>query len=141
MNIYAAGILAGLIATPVWIIINLLVDYFYLPVIHKHIDQLNEVFMARPALNMLVLTADIALWGVLFGAGYALIYPGLERFGLGGGILWGLFMFLAFSRSNFESMVWTKFPQDLNVFWFVEGLAGLAAWGAAFGFVFSRLIG
>ncbi len=49
-------------------------------------------------------------------------------------------MFLSFSRSNFESGLWTTFPQDLNWFWFVEALAGLIAWGMAFGFVFNRLI-
>lgn len=140
MNLITTGILAGIAAMPAWMIVNLFVDFFYLPVIRRHSDKMNSDLMSRPALNFLVLSGDLILWGAIFGAGYGLLYPGLERFGWVGGIVWGVIMFVSFSRSNFESGLWTTFPKDLNWFWFFEALAGLVAWGAAFGFVFSRLV-
>lgn len=140
MNLILIGTLAGVAAAPAWLITNLLVDFLFLPVILRHRDQLNDVLMARPAMNFLVLAADVTFWGAVFGAGYGLFYAGLERFGSGGGILWSSFMFVAFSRSIIESSLWTKVPRDMNMFWFVEGLVGLVAWGAVLGLVFSRLI-
>lgn len=140
MNLILIGILAGVTAAPAWIITNLFVDFLFLPVIRRHSNQLNDVMMARPAMNLLILAADVTFWGAVFGAGYGLLYSGLERFGPGGGILWSGFMFVAFSRSIIESSLWTKVPRDMNIFWFVEGLVGLVTWGAVFGLVFNRLI-
>ncbi len=139
MNIIVTGILAGAAATPAWMIANLAVDAFFLKTIRGHVDELNETLMARPALNILLLTADLVLWGAIFGAGYGLLFPGFERFGITGGILWGVIMFVSFSRSNFESWLWTKFPKDLNWFWLIEALIGLAAWGVLFGVLFNWL--
>ncbi len=140
MNQILIGMLAGLAAAPAWIIVNLIVDFLFLSTIRRHTAEMNEVLLARPGINVLVLTADIAFWSALFGAGYGLVFPALERFGPAGAVLWGVFMFLAFSRSMLESTIWTKYPRDLNAFWFVEGLGGLAVWGAVLGFAFSRWI-
>jgi hypothetical protein len=139
MNLILIGIMAGGAAAPAWIITNLVVDFLFLPVIRRHTDQLNDVLMARPAMNLLILVADVAFWGAAFGAGYGLLYPGLERYGPWGGILWSILMFVAFSRSIVESCLWTKVPRDMNMFWFIEGAAGLVAWGAVFGLLFGRL--
>jgi hypothetical protein len=134
------GVLAGIAAAPAWIITNLFVDFLFLPVIRRHSDQLNAAMMARPAMNLFILVADVVFWGALFGAGYGLLYGSLNRFAVGGGILWGLFMFIAFSRSIIESTLWTKVPREMNLFWFIEGLVGLVAWGAVLGILFDRWI-
>ena len=140
MNLIILGILAGLAAAPVWFVMNLFTDFFFMPVIQRNADMLNATLLSRPGLNLLVLAADITIWSAVFGAGYGLFYPGIAHFGPVGGILWGMFMFIAFSRSMIESTIWTKVPRAANVFWFVEGLVGLISWGAMLGFVFSRLV-
>lgn len=136
MNLILTGIFAGIAAAPAWIIANLVIDFFFLPVIRRHIDILNETLMARPLMNLLILAVDIVFWGAVFGAGYGLLYPGLERFGIAGGILWSILMFVSFSRAMIESSLLTKAPKDMNLFWFIEGLVGLVAWGAVLGWVF-----
>lgn len=141
MNIILTGILAGTAAAPAWIIINLFIDMLFLPIIRRHTDQLNAVLLARPGLNLLVLSVDILAWGAVFGAIYGLLYRGLEPFGVLGGVLWGVIMFVGFSRSIIEGGLWTKIPKDMNSFWFVEGLAGMAAWGWLFGVLFQRFHG
>ncbi len=138
MNLILIGILAGAVAAPAWIIINLFVDVLFLPVIRRHSHQLNEVLLARPGLNFLILSVDILVWGAVFGAIYSLLYPGLEHFGMPGGVLWGVNLFVGFSRSIIEGGLWTKTPKDMNRFWFVEGLAGMAAWGLLFGVLFQQ---
>ena len=138
MNAILVGSLTGLAAAPAWMISNLVVDFFFLPAIRRHLDQLNEFLVARPMTNLLVLAVDIAFWGTLFGAGYGLISSSLERFGAIGGILWGFLMFIPFSRATIESSIWTKTPKDMNLFWFLEAFVGLVAWGAAFGWIFFR---
>lgn len=140
MNIIFIGILAGLAAAPAWMVVNLLVDFLFLPVIRRHSDQFNEAFLARPAVNLLILVIDIAFWGALFGVIYAMIYPGIAHYGLSAGVLWGFFLFISFSRGIIESRIWSKVPNDVLVFFFLEGLAGLLAWGAAFGPIFGRMI-
>jgi hypothetical protein len=138
MNLYIAGLVAGLLASMVWAIINLIVDAAFLPVIRRHTDQLNERLMAKPALTLLVLIADVAFWGTLFGFGYALMYPAFKSWSaLSSGVVWGLVMFVSFSRAMVESTLFTKVPRDMNVFWFVEGLAGLVVWGAALELIFA----
>lgn len=138
MNHYVAALIAGLAASLAWAIVNLLADGAFLPVIRRHTDQFNEALMTRPALNRLVLVLDVAFWGALFGLGYELVYPALEPLGaLSSGLVWGLVMFASFSRGTIESIVFTKLPRDMSVFFFFEGLAGLVAWGAALGLVFA----
>jgi hypothetical protein len=119
-NAYLAGLLAGLAAVPVWIIMNLLVDRAFLSVIRRHSDQLNEKMLSNPALNLVVLASDVAFWGAIFGLGYALVHSAISWSGaLGSGLLWGTLMFLSFSRATVESSLWTKVSKDMNAFWFV----------------------
>ncbi|MGE5221565.1 MAG: hypothetical protein ACM3PY_03950, partial [Omnitrophica WOR_2 bacterium] len=127
MNLILTGIVAGLAAAPAWTIVNLFVDFLFLPVFRRHTDHLNPYLLARPGLNFLILVVDIAFWGAVFGAGYSLLYPGLQHFGLAGSLIWSLFMFIAFSRSIVEGSLWAKVPLDMNLFWFFEGLLGLLA--------------
>ncbi len=140
MNVITIGILAGVAAALAWLIMNLFADFLFLPVIRRHTDLLNVYLLARPGLNLIILAVDLVFWGAIFGAAYGLFYPGLERFGVIGGILWGVLMFISFSRGMIESVIWTKVPRDVNRFFFLEGLMGLAAWGLAFGLIFNRLI-
>ena len=140
MNIYVAGLIAGLTAGVVWVIANLLVDAAFLPVISRHTDQLNEKIMSKPSVTFLVLVLDIAFWGALFGLIYPLVYPAFKPLGaLVGGLMWGFIMYISFVRGMLESILFTKVPRELNVFWFVEAMA-LIVWGAAFGLVFNWLI-
>ncbi len=138
MNLVFAGLLAGLAAAPAWGVANLFVDFLFLPVMRRHTELLNEFLLSWPGLNLLILFLDIAFWGAVFGAGYGLLYPGLQRFGVWGGALWGLLAFLPFSQSMIQSSLWTKVAREMNLFWFVEGLVGLVAWGLALGYLFAR---
>ena len=139
MNPYLAGVVAGLAAAGAWLVANLLTDFAFLGVIRRHHEQLNPTLMARPALNLLILAADLAFWGAIFGLGYVWVRPVLPGGSLLSGLLWGLLVFVPFSRALVENSLWTTVPRALNTFWLVEGLAGLATWGAVLGPLFAWL--
>ncbi|MDI7277769.1 MAG: hypothetical protein QME94_17455, partial [Anaerolineae bacterium] len=86
-----------------------------------------------------ILAADLAFWGAIFGLGYAWARPALPGGSLLSGLLWGLLLFVPFSRALMENCLWTSVPRSLNTFWLVEGLAGMAVWGAALGPLFAAL--
>ena len=140
--LFVYGLTAGLAASVVWAAATLVVDAAFLPILRHHAGQLHERVLAAPALSLFILAINLAAWGALFGWMYPLVYPVFKPFGsIIGGTIWGLILFVPYSRGSLETILFTKIPHELNIFRFVEGLVGMAVWGAALGQIFGRLIG